>query len=187
MSASPDTLPIFKPQPVEADSLAALRRLIQQVNQLSTAVVEARPFLLLTPLGMGQREALQRMLDADGIHAGRIFHIDDYPRLSSVLYSRSVDNDRLRVALAFEQLWRTVCPDMRAECWEIPDLREYTTLLQNKSASRERLGTRRFRLSTPDVTLRSPGQVIRLQAFHVPDEGQWEREARLLQAWLRVR
>jgi hypothetical protein len=162
--------------------LQSLRSLIELMQRMSAAIALATPFLLLTPLGMEQRRPILQMLDEAGIGIGRVFPILDYPRLSSILYSRSADDERLRVALAFEQLWRTVRPDLRAEYWEIPDQGDYLALLRRKETSREQMGIQRFRLNAPDLALRTPGQILRLQAFHVPDPSQWERESRLRRA-----
>lgn len=186
MSVPSEPLPLFIPAPVEPETLETLRQIIESVHRMSAAIAHTAPFLLLTPLGMGQRQPISQMLDGAGIRVGRVFPIRDYPRLSSILYSRSVDDDRLRVALAFEQLWRATVPDTGAEYWEIPNQDDYLTLLRQKGTSRERMGIQRYRLSVPDLILRSPGQVVRLQAFHVADPGQWERESRLLQAWMKV-
>lgn len=45
-------------------------------------------------------------------------------------------------------------------------------------------GTLRLRLSLPGVTLRTPGQIVRLQALHVPDLDTWQIASRLLDTFL---
>ena len=167
--------------PDDPQTFASLQVDILAALDAGQAVPPATPFLLLTPLGRPLRRRLRGLLAREGIRlAGRVLY-PDWPRLSSILYTRQVSEERLRVALAFEQLWHAIALDQAAERWDLADPDSYGRLLAIKAALRDRLGFVSLRLVVPGVTLRSPGQVVHLQAFHVPDPGRWEHESRLLE------
>jgi hypothetical protein len=167
--------------PDDPQAYAALQAEIQTALEACRAVRPGAPFLLLTPLGRLLRRRLQALLTVEGVHFTDQVRYADWPRLSSILYTRRVSEERLRVALAFEQLWRALFLDQAAERWDLADEDSYERLLTVKTALRDRLGFLTVRLVVPEVTLRSARQVVHLQAFHVPDPARRENEARLLE------
>lgn len=178
----------FRSRPVTSEDIRALRRFVGEAFRLADTLSDGLPFLLLTPLGMSRRSALARMLAERGIGIGRIVPVPDYRRVSSVLYTRAVTEERMRVALKFEELWGSLFPDPEVECWEIPDPDHHERLLREKRALRDRLESRIIRgISTKLPPSGPPTEwIVPLRAFHMADREDWGLESRLLQASLRA-
>lgn len=181
-----DDVTVFRPRPIAPDAIRTLRHLVEETRRLAATVPEGHPFLLLTPLGMSRRPLLARLLAEQGIGTGQVLSIPDYRRVSSVLYTRVVSDKRMRMALDFEDLWASLFPDGRVECWEIPDPDHYERLLRKKSSLRERMGERIIRVIPPDISpnpTAPTGWIVPMKAFHVPDTDDWRTESRVIRAF----
>lgn len=143
-----------------------------------------RPFLLITPYGMALRERIMEMLGARHIPIGRRMRIADFPRASTAIYAKTLDDERLRVALGFEALWRAVSISQTGERWDIENPEDYARMTAARAKMRTALGQRKFKMHIPGIKLRTPAQIVRLQAFHVPDPGSLDEESRLLDVYL---
>jgi hypothetical protein len=141
---------------------------------------EAEPFLIVTPLGLARSEQIARMLAELGIRAARRATITDWATAATPIYVRTLDDERLRVALAFEAIWRMIAPGQPAELWAVADWEGFARLAAAKNAIRARLGILRFRIHLPGITIRTPDQIVRLQPLHVPDPAALIREAHIL-------
>jgi hypothetical protein len=164
-------------------SLAELEAMRQRVRAIHSAAVEqteVRPFLLVTPLGLAVRPRLEALLAERGLVIAERIGIGDWAAASAILYSRTDDDERMRVALGFDALWRAISLLQQAERWNLADPSAFAQLVREKHAIRAALGTLRFRAHIPRVVLRSAGQIVRLQAIHVPDLDKVAAESRLL-------
>ncbi len=146
---------------------------------------EPRPFLLISPYGVALREELMELLAAQIISIGQRVHISDWPRASIAIYAKTLEEERLRVALGFEALWRSVSLTQAGERWDLATPEDYPRLMGVRVDLRTVLGTRRFQVQFPGVRLRSQG-IVRLQAFHVPDLDSLGEESRLIDAYLHL-
>lgn len=136
-----------------------------------------RPFLVVTPLGLGFVDQLADALAAYGVRVAERRPIRPWSRASTSLYVRSADTEAATRALRFEEQWRTVCPADRAESWQLLGDEDYARLRAHKATLRQRF---------PGLPLRDrrPGEPpFRLHAFHVPDPTDLPAEARRLGAF----
>jgi hypothetical protein len=177
-----DVLAIEFPQPATVEDLERARQRWRRIRLGRGRPEASRPFLLITPLGMPLREQLAQALAAARITIADRTAIHDWPTASTQVYARTDDDERLRVALAFEQLWRSISLSQDAERWDLADASDLGRLVGLKDALHQQLGTVRFRLSVPGVTLRTPHQAVRLHAFHVPDPHAFAAESQVLDA-----
>jgi molybdenum cofactor biosynthesis enzyme MoaA len=95
--------------------------------RLSIALLEeappsaaARPFLLLTPLGLETPELLDT-LRAAGIAPLQVHTVEDYPKASIALYARYPSLARVEQGLGYQAAWRRRSPNVRAEVWVLDD------------------------------------------------------------------
>ena len=165
-------------------SLEEVERTRQRVAALREGMQDAppaSPFFVVTPLGLAQRSQLLRLLADYQIQITQQTLVPDWATAATPIYVRTLDDERLRVALCFEALWRMAAPAQPAEIWQLTDIASYTRLTQVKYAIREALGSiQKFQLICPGVTIRTPGQIVRLQPLHVPDPEELKAEAYLL-------
>lgn len=176
-----DILDLRFTQPATTAEVAQVRRR-WRTFRTAVAIRPVRPFLVITPLGMPLRDEIAQRLAGAGIAPGRREAIANWPSASTILYVRTDTDERLRVALAFERLWRAIGLAQRAERWDLSDSRDLRTLITLKRQLHAQLGTVRCRLSIPGVVLRTPGQVVHLQGLHVPDPDTFEDESSALDA-----
>jgi len=127
------------------------------------APVDARPFILITPLGLRRRKRIVAALRNWNVRPGEIVTIPDWDRASTAIYTRKTDDASLRKALFFESLWRNVCKNLKAEQWILRQ-RDYRVVHGRKYELRAALGMAR------------PG----LHLFHLPDPDEIAEEARAL-------
>ena len=93
-------------QPATANDLEAVRERWRAAQmQLVAAAPPHEPFLVITPLGMPLRDAIEEMLTSAGVVLGARRPIVNWATASTLMYTRTDDDERLRVALAFDQLW----------------------------------------------------------------------------------
>jgi hypothetical protein len=140
----------------------------------------ARPFLVVTPLGLPCRNMIDELLTQQQIAIDRRTLIHDWPSVSTLVYARTDDAERLRVALMFERLWKATTLCRSAERWDVTTRADLIRLIALKPRLQEALGTVEFRVSVPDLAVRSPGRVVHLRAIHVPDLDAFENESRIL-------
>jgi hypothetical protein len=163
-----------------AEMRGRLRALHDSLPPVALSVPQ--PFLILTPLGMTRREEIYRWLLSRGYSILQRTPIPDWSTASTYLYVRTLEEERLRVAAAFERLWRSAFPSMQAEWWQLESIAALERLGKEKTELRACMGTLLFRLHVPDLSLRSPGQAVRLQVVHVPDLIHLPLEAAILEA-----
>ncbi len=168
------------PYAAAPEELAPLRDWLRAVRATAHTAPAPRPFLIVTPLGRPLRHLITRWLDEHHIPIARRIPIPNWARASTAVYAKTDDDERLRVALGFETLWQSISLSLEAERWEVAEVEAFLRLTTKKAALRAGLGTLRFHLHLPDVTLRTPNQMVRLQAVHVPDPATWMDESRWL-------
>jgi hypothetical protein len=168
-------------QPPTANELDATReRWREAQDRLAAAAPMQAPFLIITPLGMPLRGAIEEVLASEGVVARTRRPIGDWASASTLIYARTADDERLRVALAFEQLWRSIALSLGAERWDLESADDHRRVVGLKRSLHQRLGMVRVRVELPGVTLRTPDRCAHLRAVHVPDPESIDREARIL-------
>lgn len=168
------------PHTAAPEELARLRSWLRGIRAAARTAPAPRPFLVVTPIGRPLIDPLTRWLDEHHIRVGQRTVIHNWARASTALYAKTDDDERLRVALGFEALWQSISLSLTAERWDVAEIEAFLRLAADKPALRSRLGTLYFYLHLPSVTLRTPHQVVRLQAVHVPDPTTWADESRWL-------
>ena len=167
-------------EPPAAADLHAVRQRWRAAHDLVDPAAAGRPFVIITPLGLTVHDALTASFAAHDITVIDRRPIADWAALSTLLYARRDDDERLTVAIAFEQAWRAIGVQTRAECWMLgamADLERATAIKTHLHAS---VGLVRLEVHLPGVTLYSPGHDMRLRAFHVPDPDRVGVEWQLL-------
>ena len=168
------------PHTATPEELIRLRGWLQSLRAAARTAPAARPFLVVTPLGLPLGEHITRWLDDHHIRITQRAIIPNWAQASTALYAKTDDDERLRVALGFEALWQSISLSLTAERWDVAEIEAYRRLAAEKHNLRSRLGTLHFHLHLPTVTLRTPHQLVRLQAVHVPDPKAWADESRWL-------
>jgi hypothetical protein len=130
-----------------------------------------RPFLVVTPLGLSRAEELAQALAACRVEVAARQTIRRWSRASSRLYLRSLDPAAVARALRFEQQWRWMYPDDRAERWSLARPDDYVRLVERKAELRLR-----FR-GLPLAGSKPGDPAFALHAFHVPDACDLAAEA----------
>lgn len=171
MSASPALALAADASP---DEIAAMRaRLAHLATLAEVPRPEAGPFLLVTPLGLGRREALEQALAAAGIEISTRTPVA-FPSAATAIYVQRADDEALHRAAAFERLWEARGGGA-AERWALTSMEAFSRLLRAKRALRAAVPSWPARVSTP-----RRAWVARLHAFHAPDPERLDVEARLL-------
>ncbi|MBI3829606.1 MAG: hypothetical protein HY291_08820 [Planctomycetes bacterium] len=131
-----------------------------------------KPFLVVTPLGMEHWELLARRLAEERIHVRECRRLPGWPEVSTPLYVRALDGERLFKAWVFEALWRMRYHSGHAEVWFLAGLRDYRRLLKIKRALREEIAES---LRTKIVT---PGAIFHahLHSIHAPEPADWRAD-----------
>ncbi|MFO0980140.1 MAG: hypothetical protein U1E76_00055 [Planctomycetota bacterium] len=160
---------------------AALRR---RMAALATHVALARaidpvpqPFFLVSPLGLMRRQMLATQLSLLGITIESVARVASWPLVSTALYLQDVDDDRLRIALAFERLWVDLFPRGSGERWQLHDAAGHRRLLAARGRLRQSIPSLALRVSTRTHTFEAT-----LPALHVPDVDQLHLDAARLGA-----
>jgi hypothetical protein len=157
--------------------IAAIRERLARIGERARGEAPSGPFLVATPLGLSRREALEQALAAAGIAIATRAAIA-FPAVATALYVRSAaDEEELHRAAAFERLWEAWWAAPRAERWTLASADAFTLLLGSKRAIRAAVPSREARVTTPRRTW-----IVRLHAFHAPDEGRLDLEARIVSA-----
>ena len=162
-----------------ADAVTAVRARWRQSREYLRSNQLIRPFVVVTPLGLAVRERVEDLFREYRVTVVARRPLPDWPGVSTLLYARTDDDERLTVALAFEELWRSVVLDARAERWDLAGPDDFTRMVAAKSVMRERLGVVRVNLTIPSIQIHPDG-VVRLRALHVPDPDRVGVESRLL-------
>ena len=138
-----------------------------------------RPFLVVTPLGLEKKDELGRLIRTQGIQIARTRKIHDWAAISTPLYSRKKNGDRIIKASCYEAVWKELFKAGSAEIWILNDVDDYRKLVKAKSDLRNAIGSQKFR-----VSLCHQGQkqiiTLNLHPFHVPDEDHLKREWNIL-------
>lgn len=143
-----------------------------------TAGLEFAPFLVVTPLGLSAAEALAAALTALGVHVVERRDLHPWSHAATALYARRGRRDSPTLAGRFEQRWRALFPDDRAECWRLAGTDDDTAMRAHKAALR-----RRF-VSVPLDAHSADAAPFSLHAFHLPDRTDVRAEARRLAPFL---
>jgi hypothetical protein len=169
-------------QPATASEIDGIRERWCAAQNLAAGAAPPRPFLIVTPLGIPLRDRIGQLLaDAHIPITGRT-RISRWPCVSTFIYARTDDEERLRVALAFEHLWRAIILSEEAERWDLPSRDDLAHLIELKAQVHAVLGTVGIRLSLPGVIVRTHDRTVHLRVLHVPDLDTFEHESRLLDA-----
>jgi hypothetical protein len=135
---------------------------------------------MATPLGLERRDALEQALAAAGVALGKArTPIDPFGAAATALYVRSDDDETLHRALAFERLWQARWAGVAGERWTLASDEAFARLVQVKREVRAGFPSWAARAVTPQRSW-----TLRVHAFHVPDAGRVEAEARLLAPYL---
>ena len=170
-------------QPPTASELEAMRERWREAQIRLTATAPSEPpFLVITPLGMPLRTAIEELLASAGVVPASRRPIADWATVSTLIYARTADDERLRVALAFEQLWQSIALSLGAERWNLKSGDDHRQVVALKKSLHQRFGMVRVRVELPGVMLRTPDRCAHLRAVHVPDAECIDREARILNA-----
>jgi hypothetical protein len=124
---------------------------------------------VITPLGLAHRPRIRAICREHRLGFVLRAPILDWASASIPVYVRTLDDERLRLALCFAALWRTAVPQALAELWLFPQLTERSALERAKQAIRAATPMRHVRLEAPGIALPTPDQIVRLHAIHVPD------------------
>ena len=169
---------------ISSSELDRTKQWLIKLRAVISQVPAPRPFLLVSPHGMDCRERLSALLAERCISIVQRVHIPNWPRASIAVYAKILSEEKLRVSLGYEALWNAISDIKDGERWDLAAPEDHLRLIEARSSLRFRLGMLRYRVQFPGVKLHSPGQVVRLQAFHVPDLEYAEEESRILDAYL---
>jgi hypothetical protein len=165
---APQPIPVAHLSLAPADAIERLRGWLRRAQDVAPSLDPA-PCCVVTPLGLPHAGSILRLCDSAGLGPVERRTICDWPRRSIAVYARSLDDERLQVALAFEALWQMSAVSGDAELWLFPACRDQRRVVAVKAAVRQAVGSRRIRVELPDIALRSPHQVAQLHSIHVPD------------------
>lgn len=133
------------------------------------------PFLVVTPLGLVERERLLASLVEIGLAVEARQRIHPWSEAATALYARGAKAHAEARARAFEARWVALFPADEAERWELRGDADYALLRARKRA---------LRFAFPSVPLADRGSgdepQFRLHAFHVPDRADLTSEAQRL-------
>ncbi|MDX2009649.1 MAG: hypothetical protein SFW67_05645 [Myxococcaceae bacterium] len=123
---------------------------------------QARTPLVVTPLGLSDRERLWSELKTMGLEPSRPEPVVHWPRVSTALQVRARTSTALRRAALFEAGWALLSPEGRAEVWWL-STDDAAQLVTAKHLLRSHFET---------LAVDFGGQLhrpVKLHAFHLPD------------------
>lgn len=161
--------------PAPVGELAAWLRDVQA--RTSSVDPGDRTFLVVTPLGWGERERLRQRLAAGGVQVVGRAAIRAWPRVASAIRLTGAPAARLRRAARFEAAWHSLFPATPAEAWALAP-GAHTRAVAMKAALRRELPGLRVDLGDGWPTANV------LHAFHLADLPDARGEARRLMAAL---
>ncbi len=159
------------PRAHEIDSLA--RWLADFDEALPLAPLPTTTPLIVTPLGLPDREVLRASLHALGIVPLEVRLLGAWARCSTALQVTRRSLEALRCAVTFEHVWNALAPDGLAEVWEL-SLANARTVSQHKPTLRAHL--RNLEVDADGALPRR----VRLHAFHLADEDDFRAAGRRL-------
>lgn len=140
-----------------------------RIRDLKLDESNSRPFTVITPLGMPQKDTIASLFARFGIHISKRMPISHWSPLATLLYVRHRHEKRLLKAAAFERLWDSGYPH-QGEVWELADWSGFEQLVTNKYVLRGQFPSMRMcvhiRTENPTDSFRFHAN---LRAFHVPD------------------
>ncbi len=137
----------------------------------------SRRYLVVTPLGLPHRAALEHGLRALGVEVAGRLRLSAWARLSSALHVTDLDGPRVLRAALYERAWRTLLPGAPGEAWQV-ERAAFARLTRAKRALRSRLPVVELRIAGP-----APLHGV-LHAFHLADLSDAEDSSRRLEAAL---
>lgn len=129
--------------------------------------------LIVTPLGLPDRERLRASVSALGLAPLHVRQLGEWARCSTALQVTRRSHEALRCAVTFEQVWAALAPDDRAEVWEF-SFDDASTLSRHKPGLRARLKNLDL-AAGPGLPRR-----VSLHAFHLADEEDFVAAGRRL-------
>lgn len=164
-------------EPSNAD-LATFRSRVRADLATTRQPQAARPFVVVTPVGLRATDELQRALAIRGITLAERRVLEPWPRCASTMLARTLDDAETLRSFTHEELWRSLFPRGDAEQWILAD----DVSLERARAWRNALRdvVRSVRVTVQGVRDSSE---IELAAVHVPESADLEREWRALWNW----
>ena len=133
------------------------------------------PRIAITPAGLPHLPEIERRFADLAIAVTRRDEVSDWARLSSALQVTWDDDAGLAKACAFEQLWRHLFPNDRAEIWTLGSMDDFSRFWIDKLGMRAELGAQIVAVSTPRLAFNA-----KIHPFHSADPGRLAHES----AWL---
>ncbi len=155
----------------EVDSLS--RWLADFDEALPRASLPTTTPLIVTPLGLPDREVLRVSLRALGVAPLEVRLLGAWARCSTALQVTRRTREALRCAVTFEQVWTALAPDGLAEVWEL-SLASARTVARHKPTLRAHL--RNLEVDADGALPRR----VQLHAFHLADEDDFLAAGRRL-------
>jgi hypothetical protein len=162
--------------------ISETRRWLRAAHAQARHVSSVRPFLVVTPLGLPRRLEICDWLTREGVVVTARHLIANWPRVSTAVYARTDDDERLLVARAFERAWREGCANGAAERWDLGTECDVERVRTFKHALRSTLDTVSVHVTSATLTLGTGDGLAHLRAVHVPDRAHADLESRLLDA-----
>lgn len=129
--------------------------------------------LIITPLGLPDREVLRASLGALGVAPLQVWTLESWARCSTALQVTRRSREALRCAVTFEHVWNALAPDGVAEVWEL-SLAGAHKVAQHKRELRA--GLRNLEVDADGALPRR----VQLHAFHLADEDDFLAAGRRL-------
>lgn len=160
-----------RPEAHEVDALA--RWLADLDEALPHAPLPTTTPLVVTPLGLPDRDVLRASLAALGVAPLQVSTLESWARCSTALQVTRRSHEALRCAVTFEHVWHALAPDGLAEVWEL-SVADARTVSQHKPTLRARL--RNLEVDAEGALPRR----VKLHAFHLADEADFFAAGRRL-------
>lgn len=161
-------------QPPEAHEVDVLARWLADFDAaLPHAPLPTTTPLIVTPLGLPDREVLRAALAALGVAPLQVWTLESWARCSTALQVTRRSHEALRCAVTFEHVWNVLAPDGLAEVWEL-SLASARTVSQHKPT---------LRASLRNLEVDGDGALprrVQLHAFHLADEDDFLAAGRRL-------
>ena len=160
-----------RPEAHEVDALA--RWLADFDEALPLAPTPTTTPLIVTPLGLPDREVLRASLGGLGVAPLQVWTLESWARCSTALQVTRRSLEALRCAVTFEHVWNALAPDGLAEVWELSPA-SARTISRHKRALRA--GLRNLAVDADGALPRR----VQLHAFHLADEDDFLAAGRRL-------